>query len=214
MKISKNIISNKEKKGQFDFKSIILWLILLGILLIIVFKGIGLYRQQDNVFKSVIQPELNHSGEFLFTAEKVTIDSTRSTGCTPTPNAAGAYDCRPNTEIFFETSIRNDWSKMLKFYGGFIACRGTCNKKGTSCVIDSTDKGCTERIISSQNTCSVKIGDTMACDAGSYKFTKGVYFIAPAAICSVDNDEGCTKVGMTGAPEKINFNKYIRIDVS
>jgi len=56
-------------------------------------------------------------------------------------------------------------------------------------------------VISSQSTCSVKIGETMTCGAGSYIFTKGTYFVAPVAICYIDNAEGCSKVGMTEAQQ-------------
>jgi hypothetical protein len=209
MKLSKN------KKGGFGF---ILTLILIGLLLIIIGTKLKpLLFASGNLTDSIINKN-NSSMKYAFFAEEVIISDSDADGndvneCTINSNTesrtSNEYTCNSDKDIYFETSIYNSGEGMLMFHGGIIVCSVKCNNKNACSVIDKT---CFNEVISSTKTCSVKIGGTVSCDAGSYKFNKDQsYYIYPVATCLMDSTNGCYESGMVSAAQNINVNKPIKI---
>jgi len=203
MKLSKN----KRGDSTFDdIKDVLLGLLVIGALFVLVVLVRKAYILGTSTTNQFAPPAgINYSNDFLFTAENISIPD--GNNCVWTN---GEYDCKTGNDVNFETGIRNDGFMMRRFYGGIIVCRTTCNNRG-SCTID--DKSCYDDVISSSGTCSVKIGETITCDAGSYRFGKGTYMVFPVATCFLDNTYGCSKVGMTSAPQSVNIKRPVKVVV-
>ncbi|HYD03190.1 MAG TPA: hypothetical protein VEC16_02725 [Alphaproteobacteria bacterium] len=201
-------IKNTGKRG-ISIVSLLLAIVLVGIMIYLLSNSQNMF----NAFKAEFaKPQVNYASTFLFDAPSLT---TSDESCEKISDEE--FKCKQEYVDFKITINNQDSSKsMRQFYGGIAVCKARCNKDGENCKVDSDDS-CLDikNIVKAPQSCAVAQGESLVCDGPSYSFDPGIYYVYPAAICSLNKDTGCDGVGVSGSeePKYVNNKQFIKITV-
>jgi len=205
-------------RGRIELTTFILIIVaIVGVCALVFIGAPRLFKASGGIFSlgdsAIGKQGLTYKNPYYFTAEQIGISETSaSSKCSATKDSQGIVtelQCKKDSKQDFSVSIANnaEVDRTTTYHGEIVVC----NYGDKKCCEETT----TPSAISSED-CTLKPGETLDCNAGTYTFTEppGKYEVHPIADCLMDPEVGCYEAGMTSSVKSCNQDKSIVVVIT